>query len=542
MKKILTVRHIATKRPPIIIDSLKNKTVKEVFYKIDFDTHNIIPVINKDYTVFGLIEPFNILKETYSGKIAENKEICNFIIKKYSLFEQNTHLFDINLENINFPIMSIDSSKKYCGIIQKEDLLDLYFNELRRVKKGFKNFKKNMHFLEMVFENVLEQIVIVDDKALISYANKKFLNLFNVTFDEAIGMNILDVTKKGILQKVVKTGKRETIVFSTDDGQEFLVNNIPVKENNYVIAGVGMGIFKNLNDLKQILNKLDILEGKVNFYKNELKNIWQAKYTFDDIVGESERLKFTKETALKAAKNDLPVLLIGESGTGKELFAHAIHRTSPRMKGDFIRVNCSAIPRDLLESELFGYEPGAFTGAGRKAKPGKFEMADGGTIFLDEIGDMPFEMQTKLLRVLQEKEFERVGGLSPIKVNFRAITATNHKLEELVKEGIFREDLFFRLNVLRIEIVPLRERREDIPILIKEYLKRNSLQKDREFNISDDALELLYRYNWPGNVRELFNILSYLINFINDNTVHMSDLPDNIINFNNKEDEVGLDS
>jgi transcriptional regulator with PAS, ATPase and Fis domain len=233
-----------------------------------------------------------------------------------------------------------------------------------------------------------------------------------------------------------------------------------------------------------------------------------------------------KTSALKAARTNAPVLLMGESGTGKELFAHAIHHASDRRPYPFIRLNCAAIPKDLLEAELFGYEPGAFTGAGMKGKPGKFELAHGGTIFLDEISDLPLEMQPKLLRVLEEKEMERLGGTHLTKSDFRLIAATHENLEVCVEQGRFRKDLYYRLNVIPIQIPPLRDRKEDIPIII-EYLVEN-LNRDlgtKVVKISPEVLQTFQQYAWPGNVRELTNVLERVLYSIEGDTIQPHHLP-----------------
>src|SRR5262245_2144183 len=230
---------------------------------------------------------------------------------------------------------------------------------------------------------------------------------------------------------------------------------------------------------------------------------WPARYTFADIIGHSPALVRARELARQTAQGGSSVLVVGESGTGKELFAHAIHAASPRHRRPFVPVDCSAIPRELLESELFGYAAGAFTGASREGKAGKFELANGGTIFLDEIGEMPLEMQSKLLRVLQERQLIRVGGITPQPVTCAVIAATNRDLEMLVHQGRFRRDLLYRLDVIRIEVPPVRDRPEDIPLLVAHYWERKSRELGRVAQLSAEALRVLEGYTWPGNVREL---------------------------------------
>jgi DNA-binding NtrC family response regulator len=248
------------------------------------------------------------------------------------------------------------------------------------------------------------------------------------------------------------------------------------------------------------------------------------------LVGQSPAIKQIFAVVEKVANTPSTVLITGESGTGKELIARALHENSTRHAGPFIKINCAAIPKTLMESELFGYDKGAFTGA-VGAKPGRFELAHGGTLFLDEIGEIPVEMQVKLLRVLQESEFERVGGIKTIKVDVRLVTATNRDLLQEIAAGAFREDLFYRLNVVPIHIPPLRERREDIPLLADHFIaKFNDRLKKQITSIASDAVARLVAYNWPGNIRELENLMERTMLFCEAPAIRLSDLPPEISN------------
>lgn len=252
---------------------------------------------------------------------------------------------------------------------------------------------------------------------------------------------------------------------------------------------------------------------------------WRARYSFADLIGNSPALVHARDLALRAAQMGSSVLITGESGTGKELFAHAIHAASPRRAYPFVPVDCSAIPRELLEAELFGYAPGAFTGANREGKLGKFELAHGGTVFLDEIGEMPLEMQAKLLRVLQERQLIRVGGVTPVPVAFTVIAATNRDLESLAAEGRFRRDLLYRLDVVRIEVPPLAERPEDIPVLVEHYWARKSQELGHAPKLSTKAMRVMQGYSWPGNVRELHNLVERLLVGVTKPVIEPADLP-----------------
>ncbi len=278
--------------------------------------------------------------------------------------------------------------------------------------------------------------------------------------------------------------------------------------------------------LPYLLNKS---RGEIEYYRDRLNFPKASKYILDAIIGESPVISSLKRLIEKAAASDSTVLIQGESGVGKEIVAQAIHNISSRSKNPFVAINCAAVPELLLESELFGYEEGAFTGARKGGKPGKFELADGGTILLDEIGDLPLNMQAKLLRVVQEKEFERVGGTRVIRFDVRVIAATNKDLRKLTAEGKFRIDLFYRLNVLPLYVSPLRERKDDIPLLIGHFIEKISREKNISPRIiSEEAMELLLKYNWPGNVRELENIIERALFLTEGTVVRPESLPPHI--------------
>jgi transcriptional regulator with PAS, ATPase and Fis domain len=305
-----------------------------------------------------------------------------------------------------------------------------------------------------------------------------------------------------------------------------VVQRIPIWQDGKVIAVFGQVMFKDIKDVSKLANKLSMLESKVKLYEEELITLRSTRYTFDSIIGTSQAITILKKEALNAATNQFPVLITGDSGTGKELFAQAIHHASPRKLYPFVRINCSAIPKDLLESELFGYDKGAFTGAKAEGKPGKFEIANHGTVFLDEIGDLPLEMQPKLLRVVEEKEFERVGGTRMIRSDFRVIAATNQNLEKMLSDGRFRKDLYYRLNVIPLQIPPLRERRNDIIPLARHFMHQMAQEAVLpEINIGAEAKKALMRHDWPGNVRELLNVLERTLSSIETDTIRLVDLP-----------------
>lgn len=359
-------------------------------------------------------------------------------------------------------------------------------------------------------EHTYECILLTDAEGYILYMNKPYQDFLQV--NDVRGKHVTEVIENTRMHIVAQTGKAEIADIQRIRGHDMIANRIPVIRDGHVTAVIGTVMFQDVQQLYALAATVDRLRKEVDYYKGELRRKTRAAKrpttSFDDIIGNDPKMLSLKNLAMRVAKSNTTVLITGESGTGKELFARAVHAASPRGMGPFISVNCAAIPDTLLESELFGYEGGAFTGASPTGKRGKFELADRGTILLDEIGDMPLALQAKLLRVLQEREIERVGGAQPIPVDVRIISSTHQDMAKQIRQGHFREDLFYRLNVMNLHIPPLRERGEDIRRLSVQILNR--LQTDthlRVDRIADAVWEKLNRHSWPGNVRELKNVL-----------------------------------
>ncbi|MBI4587741.1 MAG: sigma 54-interacting transcriptional regulator [Candidatus Rokubacteria bacterium] len=383
----------------------------------------------------------------------------------------------------------------------------------------------NVLQLEEILDRVYFGSVVVDDTGIITFLSQPYADFLGIRREEAIGRHVTDVIENTRMHIVVKTGEVE-IGKQRIRGQDLVVQRVPIRDESGRIVGAFGQVMFEVQELQDLVSRLKILESKVAYYERELDSLRASRYTIDHIIGTSAPMKEAKRLALKAARSMSAVLLLGETGAGKELFAHAIHHASPRRFRPFVRVNCAAMPRDLVESELFGYEPGAFTGASRRGKPGKFELAHGGSLFLDEIGDMALDMQAKLLRVLQEKEVERVGSTRPLAVDFRLIAATHENLEELVRRERFRTDLYYRLNVFPIRIPPLRERREDIPALVAHFLRRLREEMGRfEVKVTPGAMTALRDHHWPGNVRELINVLERILNALDGDRIEVAHLP-----------------
>ncbi len=386
------------------------------------------------------------------------------------------------------------------------------------MKKDIKYYKSVLDVVNKVLYTINECIVVVDQNGIIimmSECYKKFINC-----KDPEGKYVGDVIKDTMLHRVLKTGNIESGEVQKINGKQVITMRIPLKKEGRIIGAIGKIMFKDVNDFYFLYGKLNKSKNTHKCYDNKSEKNRRAKYFFKDIVGDSSESNNIKSLAKKSANTNSNVLIVGESGTGKELYAHSIHNASNRRLGPFIKINCGAIPAELLESELFGYEDGAFTGAKKGGKKGKFELANGGTIFLDEIGDMPMCMQVKLLRVIQEREVEKVGSNILKKIDVRIIAATNKNLEKLVEKNKFREDLYYRLNVIRINVPSLRERKEDI-LLISDFLVKKV--SDRLGicikGISKEGKEYLCNYNWPGNIRELENVIERSANLLDSDFV-----------------------
>lgn len=373
-------------------------------------------------------------------------------------------------------------------------------------------------------------IIITDANARIVFINQDYSKFLKTTQLDVIGKQIDEVVPNSRAKIVLSTGKAEISQPHTySEGERSIVHRIPIFDNEGNVRGLlGIILFKSMDELKSLAEINNLLKSRLNAYHNEIRNIYQAKYTFEDIISESKSIQQRKALAKRYAKSDSAVLITGETGTGKELWAHAIHNVSPRREQPFVSLNCAAIPENLFESELFGYDEGAFTGAKKGGKLGKFRLAKDGTLFLDEIGDMPLNMQVKMLRAIQEKEIEKVGGFTE-KIDFRIIAATNSNLQEAVQKGKFREDLYYRLNTFSINLPPLRENSEDIGILTKHFITKYC-NNNAEIKIIDSkAQESLEHYSWPGNIRELSAVIERLLVSVDSPTIRISDLPESII-------------
>jgi len=390
-------------------------------------------------------------------------------------------------------------------------------------------YLKNPKFFLKVLDSSPDGFLLSDNKGNVLYVNDAYVSVTGIKKDEILGKNLKELQEKKIFNKSVSLmvlEKKETIsmIHRYVSGKDALTTASPIFNEENEIVGV-VNNTRNVTELVSLRKELEKVKELSEKYSDELQKLRKEQLKHEGLVYKSEAMAKTLELALRAAEYDSTVLITGESGTGKEVIAKFIHSHSNRKDGPFIRVNCSAIPSELFESELFGYVPGSFTGASVKGKKGMFELADGGTILLDEVGELDLSVQPKLLRALQEMEIHPVGAEKPVKIDVRVLAATNVNLEEAVEKGQFRRDLFFRLNVFPIEIPPLRDRKEDILEIASYFLEKLNRKYKKNITISSEVKEILTNYSWPGNVRELENLIEYLFIVNPSNQITIEQLP-----------------
>lgn len=390
---------------------------------------------------------------------------------------------------------------------------------------SYEDEENMIKIVDSLLNNLQEAICITDKNCIVKYWNKYAEELYNIDRKEIVGKRIDSFFSNAIAIEVAKNKKIYRDVYhSPREGSHIIINAAPI-----IIDSEFKGVIsteKDISDIRSINEELEKIKERAEFLEEEIMRLTGS---WNSIQSKNKKMQTMIEIAKRAAPTTASILITGESGTGKEVFARAIHEQS-KVKGSFIPVNCSAIPNDLFESEFFGYDKGAFTGANISGKKGFFEMAKDGTLFLDEIADLPLFMQSKLLRALEDKQIKRVGAEKYIEINTRIIAATNKSLEKLVEEGKFREDLYYRLNVIRINLPPLRERKEDIIPLLEQFLKEAAKDKKRtKFKLDKEAVKILTKYSWKGNIRELKNAAEQIVILSSSDVIRREDLPEYIL-------------
>ncbi|WP_349407521.1 sigma-54 interaction domain-containing protein [Pseudalkalibacillus sp. SCS-8] len=396
---------------------------------------------------------------------------------------------------------------------------------------------------EAILDSLQDDIVVTDRHGIIMKVSDTTGSIYGVKSDVLIGRSVYELEREGLFTPlatplVLEEKRKVTFVQTTDKGKRLLVTGVPVFNETGEIYKV-VSYSHDITELMEMKNYMESLEGEMARVKSELE-ILRNRFTHPGgIIAKSSKMEQVLKTSIQVASVDANVLLLGDSGVGKSMLANFIHQKSHRKTGPFIEVNCGSIPEQLFEAEFFGYEGGAFTGANRKGKLGMVELAEGGTLFLDEVGELPMEQQVKVLKLIQEKQFYRVGGTKPRKVNFRLIAATNKDLLKAVHERIFRKDLYFRLNVVPITIPSLHERQEDILPLINHFLDRFSEKYNLKRTIDAQAMNLLIHHEWDGNVRELMNIIERLVVTSGSTVITQEHLPQSIQRVNEPYDSQG---
>ncbi|WP_169907514.1 sigma-54-dependent Fis family transcriptional regulator [Priestia abyssalis] len=535
---MLLVEDWMTKDPIML---LEDQTLAEAILVLSGSSLHALPVVNTSGRLAGIISKDEIINSLINHTVPEIKIRTIMKVSPLSV-SAASYIEEIEDDFSHGFIPVIDKEQKLSGILTSEDKIKALTKKMHEIKEKFEEANHMLETLKIVLDTAYEGVVVIDSKGIIRDFNKAYSQFIGVTREEAIGKHVTEIIENTNLHVTVETGIPERGYIQNIMGQDMIVHRIPIWRDGKVVGAIGMLIFQGVSEIYHILNRIQDLSRNVDT-KGRLPvsepSSRVSEFTFDGIVGRSPEILRIKRLASKASRVPSTVLITGESGTGKEVFSKSIHGASLYNKGNFVSVNCAAIPEHLLEAELFGYEEGSFTGAKKGGKIGKVELAHQGTLFLDEIGDMPLYMQAKILRVLEERVVERVGGLKKTEVDVRIIAATNKNLEEMVKKGQFREDLFFRLNIIRIHIPSLRERKSDIPYLTSYHMERicRKFQIEKK-EFAKEAMDAFMDYSWPGNIRELVNTLEMLMGLVDGPIIKRGHLPEVFLGYKERQPEM----
>lgn len=527
----MKVKELMTKKVLVLKSNNTFEEAAKLFIENGIDG---APVVDRDGKLISIVTKTDLMKAILN-KLEMNTKLETLNLKKVITINSEMNIEDVLKYNVGrLPV--IDKNNKIIGIITHTDFINDLVEKISKKCRDIKNTKLGLTELDSIIECSYDGIYITDGEANTIKINNAYESITGLKRAEVLGRNMKDLEKEGVISQsatllVLKNRKTTTIQQEFKTGVKVLVSSNPIFDKNGKIIMVVTNVrdVTQLYELKEQLQKNKEITLK---YVSEIEEMRTQLLNTSEIVAEDHKTIEIIQLANRIAKVDTTILMLGETGAGKDQIAKHIHKVSKRSKKQFIKVNCGAVPASLIESEFFGYEKGAFTGASKEGKIGLFEMASGGTIFLDEVGELPMDMQVKLLRVLQEMEVVRIGGTKPIKIDVRVLAATNRDLEDMIKKKQFREDLYYRLNVIPLYIPPLRERKHDILPLINFFLTQ--LNKKYNFNkiFASDALNCMYEYNWPGNVRELKNIVERAVIMSEDDKIKRSDLPKNIIGSN----------
>ncbi|WP_291579041.1 sigma 54-interacting transcriptional regulator [Clostridium sp. UBA6640] len=500
---------------------LYSDTVKEVSDMMITQNLDEVIVVDEKHTLMGIFTRKDLAKICTERSDLLEDRIINYAIKDVVTINPYKFARDARdimiLNNIGrLPVMEKD---KIIGIITNNNLRDSFYLKLDEIF----NLQNN------ILDNIHEAVCICDIDGIVTYWNKSSEKLYKVKAKDIVGLKVTEHFNNPLIPKVLKEGKAiENIRHEPMRGKSVILSVIPIYNPKKEMVAV-VSTDRDVTEVVSLSRKLESANAKVEMLSNAYNKEIANNYSFSYIGGKSKKIIEAINLCQKVAPSSASVLITGESGTGKEVFAKAIHEASGR-NGQFVAINCSAIPENLLESELFGYVEGAFTGATKKGRMGMFEFANNGTLFLDEIGDMPFGMQSKLLRVLQDGVIYKLGSGKPVYTNTRIIAATNKDLKKSIKEETFRSDLFYRLAIVQVEIPPLRERKEDIKDLINLFISQVSKNEGIGIKEIDNRIyKILSSYKWEGNIRELKNVIQRMVLLSNGECISVDSIPKYIL-------------
>lgn len=509
------------------------QSYKEVSSELDTiinSTHNLIVSVDE----YGKIRVFNRSAEKYLGVKAEEcrgKNILEaFPTSRLKEILQTGNTEAVQKINLKGRIYLSNRSPVYKeGKIAGAVAVLQDISEFENMSRELKLAKELNEEMDAIIESSFDGLYVTDGDGITLRLNKAFEMIMGINGKEFLGRHVRDIENEGLVSEsvshlVLRKKELVTIIQESKAGKTVLSTGNPVFDKKGNIFRVVSNV-RDITELNQLKHKLEQAQELTQHYESQLRTLRMQYIDKSNFVIKSADMRNLLDMVIRLAQVDSIVLITGESGTGKELIASVVHNNSLRKERPFIKINCGAIPGSLLESELFGYERGAFTGARKEGKPGYFELAEGGTLFLDEIGDLPYNLQVKLLRVLQSREFNRVGGEKPVKVDVRIIAATNSNLLEKVKNKEFREDLYYRLNVLPVHIPPLRNRKEEIPALVVHFLDAFNRKYKLNRRIAPEVVDVFMDYDWPGNIRELENLVERLVVTSTKNIISGEHLP-----------------
>ncbi|MTK12059.1 MAG: CBS domain-containing protein [Clostridiaceae bacterium] len=505
-------------------------SVKEALYMMIEGYKDEVVITDEDDKLQAIFT-MNDMAKIKQKNISFDSPIVNFAHKNVITIDLDSsarEARDIMLEN-NIGRLPVIEDEKVVGIVTSNNIRDTFYLKMDELF----NLQSN------VFDNLHEGVCICDENGLVKYWNKSSEKLYGVKVEEIMDKNLADFFPNALSIQVLKTEKRvDNVCHEPVEGKLVALSAVPLYNSKGNLIAV-VSTDRDITDAQNLTKQLEYEKKKVELLEHAYKKEIASKYNFPSIIGKNKRIIEDIAIAEKVAPTSTSVLITGKSGTGKEVFARSIHEASGRT-GNFVAINCSAIPESLFESELFGYVEGAFTGAIRKGKMGKFEFANGGTLFLDEIGDMPLEMQAKILRVLQDGIIYRLGSEKPITTDTRIIAATNRDLKKLISEDRFREDLFYRLAVVQIQLPDLKDRKEDIKDLCNLFLEQVSKQEDIKINdIDEKVYKILTSYKWDGNIRELKNVIQRMVVLSNDGKITVDSIPEYILESASDSEDMG---